>query len=53
MGTSELAVVMIRPGTRATAGERPEDAAVDADGNDRHPFRRDSELVRDIASRRL
>ena len=53
MGTSELAVVMIRPGNLVTAGIGPEHAAVDADRHDGDAFGSDPELGRDVAARRL
>ena len=42
MATSAEAVVMSRPGTRATPGQRAEQVRVDADRHDVHPCRVDA-----------
>ncbi len=53
IGTSELVVVIRRPGTRAICGHRPEDLRVDADRHDVEPVGRDVHLGDDVALARL
>ena len=53
IGTSALAVVMRRPGTRAMFGQRAEDLGIDADGHDVQPVGGHAHLGDDVALRRL
>ena len=53
IGTSELVVVMSRPGHARDLGHRLEDLGVDADGHDVQPVERDAHLRDDVALARL